>query len=330
MKHILMVIAVQCMAASLFTSPAAAQDPDDRRMALAERVVELQRLHELYEQEWDFHLEAMREHMPEDMSVEDFMPAHVMEVMREQQVDGQIEEWLNLLAESLDEARLGEIASLLESPAYQDWQDEQLGLYPEYLARLSERMHAVGEVMVEEMSDQALEFERPQSEHPELDDIAPVEDEALAALFGIAPGSRIEHRLEYSFGQSMRVPASHEALRSQFSDLEVQLIPDGEQARIGSISAERSFIDEDACQSAREALDSSLAGHFDETRTNDCVNQQHFSAGGDIRLTLRCREPNVLGGVTMSLRVTHQPTQDAQFAAMRVQYDDEQEPEMVE
>ena len=324
MKHLVMIIAAQWMAASLFTSPVAAQDTDDRRTALAERIVELQRLHELYEQEWDFQLEAMRENMPEGMSLEDFMPAHMMEVMREQQVDGQIEEWLSVLAESLDEARLGEVASLLENPAYQDWQDEQLRLYPDYLARLSERMHAVGDVMVEEMTDEPLEFEPPQPEHPQLDDIAPVEDEALAALFGVAPGSRIEHRLESSFGQSMQVPTSHEALRTQFSDLEVRLVPDGDQARVGSISAQRSFIDEDACESARDALDSSLAGHFDETRTNDCGNRQHVSAGGDIRLTLQCREPNALGGVTMSLRVSHQPTQDAQFAAMRAWTDDEQ------
>lgn len=325
MKHLVMIIAAQCMAVSLFVSPATAQDTDDQRTALAERIVELQRLHELYEQEWDFQLEAMREHLPDGMSLEDFMPAHVVEVMREQQIDGQVEEWLSVLAESLDEARLGEVANLLASPAYQDWQDEQLRLYPDYLARLSERMHAVGDVMVEEMSDQALEFEPPQPEYPQLDDIAPVEDEALAALFGVAPGSRIDHRLESSFGQSMRVPTSNEALRSQFSDLEVRLVPDGEQARVGSISAQRSFVDEDACESARDMLDTSLAGHFDETRTNDCGNQQHVSAGGDIRLTLRCREPNMLGGVTLSLSVTHQPTQNAHFAAMRAWNDDELE-----
>jgi hypothetical protein len=329
MKHLVMIIATQWVAAGfvvLAASPATAQDSDDQRLALAQRIVELQRLQEFHEQEWEFQLEAMREYMPDGMELEDFMPAHMLEVMREQQVDGQIEEWVNVLADSLDASRLAEIAGVLESPAYQNWQDEQLRLHPDYLTRLSERMHAVGEVMVEEMSDDAFEFDFPEPEHPTLDDVPPIEDEALAALFGVAPGSRVEHKLDSSFGQSVRVPASHATLRSQFSDLEVRLVPDGEHARVGSISAQRSFNDEDACESARDALDASLADHFDDTRTNDCGHQQHLSANGDIRLTIRCREPNALGGVTLSLSVSHQPTRDAQFSAMRAWADADEEP----
>lgn len=304
---------------TVLMSSLAADEPSAQRLQWAERIAELQRVHDFHQAEWDFQMRMMREHFGEDEAFG--APEHLMEVMRAEQVEGQTEEWILTLAESFDVERLQAVAESLDSDEYRAWTTDQLEVYPAYLDRMMGRMEAVGEVMVEEVS----ESDAIDPQQPDFEGLEPIIDERLAGAFEYAPGARIDVELESGWMQSYRVPASQKDLAEVFQDLEIELVPDGDRARVRAVSAQRSFASGEACESARSRLEGELSDLFEYTEITDCGDVRHFSAGGDTRLSLYCRDQDAIGVAELQLSVVHQPTQDAAFADFMVRMEEQEE-----
>lgn len=300
-----------------------ASQADSERMALAEQIATLQGIRDFYQAEWDHQRELMMEYLPEgmDMSVVDDM----MGIAGDQMVDGRTEEWVQALAESMEPARLRDVARTLDSPEYQAWVSEQLAFFPAFLRGVAERMEATSEVLVEDFEDMEFSFYDEDSDsgrETESLDFEAVEDSPLTAVFQVAPGARVEKKLPNPFMNVYRVPATHTALAKVFPDYEVQLVADGDQARVSNISAERGYDSQAGCEADRQRLESALAGYFTDSEVGSCGHIRHLSAGGDTRMSLHCREQSVFGGALLRLSVTHQPTERAAFSSFMVVEED--------
>ncbi|QKK03407.1 MAG: hypothetical protein HND55_12500 [Pseudomonadota bacterium] len=281
----------------------------DDRLALAAQLVELQRLEAFYEAEWEFQMELMEGEMQDQPEVDWGIPEGYMEVLREQQVDGQVSDWIEAWAQALDAEQLRQRIVFLQQPDAQAWVADRLEAYPFFLEAMATRAEAVMEVLVEDAAGAvADEGKTPMA----LADLPPVVDTGLDEVLSFVPGARVEASLDSEYGERVRVPAKHAAIVEVFADLEVQLVPDGqENARVSRVTGERGFAGTRACQEALAGLETALVKHFPDSETTDCGTVRYLAAGGDIRMNLSCRDQKALGGSRLRLSVTHQPTQDA-------------------
>lgn len=297
------------------TSQAAGQESS--ALELAERIVELQRVREFNAAEWDAQMNWMKSQSGDSDEMDAAQP--IMDVLREQQVEMPAEEWARVLANSFDSGQLAAIVSLLEQPELQAWTAKQLEIYPDFANAVIQHSMAAGEVLAEEMmgtlgEENALEFD-------------PVVNSPLASVFEHVPGSRVDARLEHGMFQEIRIPVLGGALAAAFDDYALSLVPDGGEARVASISAQRAFPTMAGCEGKRLQLERSLAGLFEDSRETDCGFIRHLSAGGDTRMTLQCSERTLLGNhALLSLEITHEPTQKAMFSQAFI-VDDSEQPE---
>ena len=315
------VLAASILAVTQFPDPArAAEGIDEARMELAERIAELDGSREFLRIEWEVLMEQMERNMPEGADYG--MTDEMMEIARQEHTEGQVTEWVTALAATHDEGRLRQIIRHLEQPTSRSWVEDQLATYRPFLEGMMMRSQAVGEVMMEEM--ESTEGGAPDAAG-RLADLPPVTDNRLAGAFGVVPGARIEAEIENTFNHAS-IPASNHSVRQIFSDLDVQLYSDGTgAARVGTISATRSYDDADACDAARQRLESALTGYFSHTETTDCGTTRHYSADGETRMSLTCRDANLLGASVLRLNVNHEPTEEAGFGAMMAAAEDDEE-----
>lgn len=287
----------------------AEQSVDEKKLALSERLVELQRLDAFFQAEWDFQMQQMEEAMADQPDVEIGIPEGYMEALRQQQVEGQVNDWVEAWALAFDKERLRELINYLERPDSQAWVADQLEAYPYFLDALATRAEAMVDVFQE---DQAQLSEADAKPAMPLSELPPVVDSALADLLEFAPGARIEASLDTTWFEAARVPASHPVINQVFADLRIELTPDGDEAaRVAQVSSERAYPDEEACEVARARLEETLADYFPDSEMTDCGHVRHMAAGGDIRMTLRCRDQEVVGNSKLSLVVSHKPTNDS-------------------
>lgn len=300
------------------TTPQAAAQASSA-LELAERIVELQRFREFYTAEWDAQMNWMKSESGDAAGMDAAQP--FMDVLREQQIEMPAQEWARVLANSFDSGQLAAIVSLLEQPEFQAWTAKQLEIYPDFASGVMEQSMAAGEVLVEEMmstmgEEKALDFD-------------PVVNSRLASVFEYVPGSRVDARLEHGIFQEVRIPVLGGALAAAFDDYALQLVPDGGEARVASISAQRAFPTMAGCEAKRTQLERSLVGLFDDSRESDCGFIRHLSAGGDTTMTLQCSERTLLGNhALLSLDITHEPTQEAMFSQSFIVDNSEQSEEL--
>lgn len=291
------------------SSVSAEQSIDDTKLALAERLVELQDLDAFFQAEWEFQMQQMDDAMKEHPQAEWSMPEGYMEAMREQQVNGQVNDWVEAWASAFDEERLRQLITYLERPESQAWVADRLEAYPHFLDALSVRAEAMVDVFTEEQFE-GVEEEAPSL--PTLDEISPVVDSALAEVLEFVPGARIEAALDNEWFENVRVPARDPAISQVFADLEVRLSPDGRNAaRVVQVSSERAYASEEACEAARAGLEESLIGHFPDSEETDCGTVRYLAAGGDIRMSLGCRNQESVGASRLRLSIVHEPTRDS-------------------
>lgn len=298
------------------------QAGDDLELSLAERLVQLQRLEAFFQEEWDFQIQSMEEAMEEYPEAKMAIPEGYLEAMRQQQVDGQVSDWVEAWAMTFDEERLRELVEYLERPESQAWIAARLEAYPHFLESLATRAEAMVEVFQEEYSD-----EFPQASEPgkPMKDVEPVVDSGFEDLLEFAPGSRIKASLDDRWFAEMSVPANHPAIREVFADLEVQLVPDGEEAaRVSQVSAQRAFADPESCDAALVRLESSLAGHFSGFEETDCGHKRYTASGGDIRMSLTCSEQEAVAASRLRLVVSHKPTEDSAHRRLMARVDENQ------
>ena len=236
------------------------------------------------------------------------MPQSYIDILREQQVDAPAEEWARVLAGSLDVDQLDGAVRLLESPEHQAWVELQLKIYPEFVDSFLQQAVATGEILAEEMVSTYTEGRTP--------GIEPVVDSSLAGAFEYVPGARVDAQLEQGmFFHEARVPVEEGVLASTFDDYAVQMLPDGERARVVSISAERAFSDMIRCDARQRALEQRLANLFEDSEETDCGFTRYLNDAGDTTMTLRCNEENLLKThATLSFKITHEPTQAAMYS----------------
>lgn len=307
----------------------ASKTEDEAKIDLAERLVELQRLESFFQAEWDLQMQQMEEAMEELPEGQIDIPEGYLEAMRQQQVEGQVSDWVEAWATAFDERRLVELVDYLERPESRDWVAARLEAYPHFLEALSTRAQAMVDVFQEDFSSQS---EVATGTEPEpaasLSDIAPVVDSELEKLFEFAPGSRIEGSLDTPHFTNLRVPATDTLISDVFPDLEIQLVSDGEAAaRVAQVSGQRAFSDAESCKSTRDALEESLAGYFPDSEETDCGHVRYMAAGGDIRMTLYCTSQKVVGASRLRLQVSHKPTEDSAYRRFRAQFENEENSE---
>jgi hypothetical protein len=322
------------------SSAARAEEPSAQALELAERIVALQRMREFMTIEWQ---EQMNWFNP-DTGPDDFgVPEEFIQLAREQTIEAPAQEWANVLARSLEVPRLAGIVRLLERPAYQDWMELQLELHPEFIVGMMEEAVATGEVLVEEFNNDppapgATEREPTQSSGTDsagsgvsiessvsirsresiasIEAIEPIVESPLSRAFEYVPGSRVDANLEgQRLFEKVRLPVDGGPLAVAFDDYFVNLLPDGDAARVVSISAERAFSSESACEAKRRQLESSLAVLFDRSEETDCGFLRYLAHGGDTTMSLHCTDRSVLGEqVELSFGIRHEPTENARFA----------------
>jgi hypothetical protein len=319
--------AVSAVAVLLAVSGAFAQQPDkEQETVLAERLVELQNLEAFFQAEWDFQMQQMEDAMADVPEAQMDIPEGYLEAFEQQQVEGQINDWVEAWADSFDEKRLAELVEYLERPQSQAWIAAQLEAYPRFLDALATRAEAMTDVFQEEQSAR-LEGESVSNSAPavSMSDLEPVVDAELADLLEYAPGSRIEAALDRRFFSDVKVPASHPLINDLFADLNIQLVPDGQQAaRVAQVSAHRAFSDIESCESARDRLEQSLAGYFPDSEETDCGHVRYLAAGGDTRMTLGCSDQKAVGAGKLRLVVSHKPTEDSAYEQFSRRFKDEE------
>lgn len=319
------------------SSAAGADEPSAEALELAERIVALQRMRDFLTIEWEEQMNWVdSETGPNDFGV----PDDVMQLFREQMIEAPAKEWARVLARSVEVPELAGIVRLLERPAYQDWTELQLELHPELIVGMMEQAVATGEVLTEEFNSDAAEFGATEQESAQTADtdfaessvstesgksiesieaIQPIVDSPLSRAFEYVPGTRVDANLEdQGFSQMVRLPVDSGPLAVAFDDYFVNLLPDDGAARVVSISAERAFPSESACEAKRRQLESSLAVLFDQSEETDCGFLRYLAHGGDTSMSVHCTERSVLGEqVELSFRISHEPTENARFAHLR-------------
>lgn len=299
------LIGIVCALAVIILPDASPAGPGagDRNLALAERVVDLQRIRDFNQAEWDYFMRVMRDEMPQGWEAD--MPAKYLDLMREAQVDGPTGAWTDALAESLSATRLQEVIGFLERPDAQAWIADQLAVYPHYLDMTLAHVQALGEGMAGGIVDS------PEASEPaiRLSDVVAVTASPLGDVLGVIPGGRVEVSSEIRYFETVRIPANHAAVGAVFNDLEVHLYPEGEAgARIGRVSGERGYDRPEACESARTALEQGLAGYFSHADTMDCGGIRYVTSDGDTHMTLNCLDQKAFGSSRLRLSVRHDPT----------------------
>ena len=150
-----------------------------------------------------------------------------------------------------------------------------------------------------------------------------VPEAGLAELLGATPGARLTVQLEdVQYSETVRIPAPGSVVGEIFQDVELELASCSGEARVVSLDAQRAFTSAEACDSAREALNSVLLTHFESGKGDTpCERKQMFSPDGHTRLSLSCDEPNPLGISELRLSATHEPTEEAVYSSMRGDFD---------
>lgn len=304
----------------------ASETEDETTFALAERLVELQQLESFFQVEWDFQMrqmEKMMEDLPDGAMT---IPEGYLEAMRQQQVEGQVSDWIEAWTIVFDERRLVELVDYLERPESRDWVAARLEAYPHFLEALTTRAEAMVDVFQEDFAGQSEVIAGTDSDASiSLSDIEPVTDSDLNKLFEFVPGSRIEAELDTPYFTAMSVPATDPLTGDVFSDHQIQLVSDGEAtARVVRVSAQRAFSDIDTCKRTRDNLEQSLAGYFPDSQETDCGHMRYLAAGGDIRMTLSCREQKAVGASILHFDVLHVPTEEGAYRRFSEQFDDEE------
>lgn len=286
----------------------AADDVSKEKMELAREVVELQRMREFFQLDWEAQKRTMLDSVPrENRNAQ--MKAW-MSILRQQIVDGQTEAWVDAIAAEMDAASLRAAANVLESSGVQAWIANQLDAYPAFLEDRNERQKSAASVLADEVGG----FDRRRKRMAE---ISPVGESRLGKALGLAPGARVDAAASKPYSMTYRFPVADGAIADVLPDLSAELFPGSkESAHVISISSSRAYASQSACEAARGKLIGLLSVHFPETDVSDCGTRTQLNAERTVQMRTRCQAQDTGSSVLLEIDITHLPTMEAAYGNM--------------